>query len=70
MTRKLGKGHDKSDRAVGGYCELCRADYSNLKHHLVSTQHIKLSTSADTYMQLDNLIKTKNVDAFLAAQMW
>lgn len=68
MTRKASK--DGSERLAGGYCEMCCVDFPDLKSHVNTPEHIKIANDPDYYAQLDNLINTRTVNAFLTQQMW
>uniref|UniRef100_A0A1B6DQA9 DBF4-type domain-containing protein n=1 Tax=Clastoptera arizonana TaxID=38151 RepID=A0A1B6DQA9_9HEMI len=68
-NRKILKDQEESDKNLSGYCELCHVDYADIKSHIVSVQHKSLATNAEKFAQLDNLIKTKNIESFVATQM-
>ncbi|XP_046688208.1 uncharacterized protein LOC124373943 [Homalodisca vitripennis] len=67
MTRKLSK--DGSERLAAGYCELCCIDFTDLKTHVLTPQHLRCANNADYYAQLDSIIQSKTADAFFASQM-
>ncbi|KAG8227934.1 hypothetical protein J437_LFUL008746 [Ladona fulva] len=52
--------------AAGGYCEICRGDYSDLGKHLKTESHAKFAENEKNFLSLDKLInKGPNVDGFL-----
>lgn len=53
-----------------GYCEICAVHYSDLSQHVSSNSHQKFTTNEKNYADLDNCIKTRSVEAFLAAHKY
>ncbi|XP_065213262.1 uncharacterized protein LOC135840572 isoform X2 [Planococcus citri] len=50
-----------------GYCEICAVHYSDLSQHVASSTHAKFICNDKNYADIDNCIKTRSVEAFLAA---
>jgi len=67
VNKKASK--DGSERLAGGYCEMCRVDFADLKTHVLTQQHVALANNTDYYAHLDTIIQSKTINAFLNSQM-
>lgn len=55
------RGISRTRRNSGGYCELCRVQYTSLRCHLLSSSHQSFVTNISNYGELDDLIKQVSV---------
>ncbi|XP_076031917.1 protein DBF4 homolog B-like [Oratosquilla oratoria] len=52
-----GKRKERKNNKESGYCELCSANYTNLRLHLQSDAHVAFVRNGENYAHLDQLIK-------------